>query len=179
MGTRAYAILSATLFSILLLLFLHSIAEIVLLLFIAILIAIYLSSLTDLLQRKVGMPRGAGLAAALLVTGMAVAGIGQLVVPPLVDQTQQLLASLPGMAQKLNNELVRWAQHTAIGRLIMPPEPGSSILSQVVGQIGGWFRSAVPVVFGGVQVAIELVSVFVMGITSPCGPACTAKVSLC
>ena len=52
MNKRPYGILIATIFALLFLLFLYNIAEILLLVFIAVLFSLYLSSITDALQRR-------------------------------------------------------------------------------------------------------------------------------
>ena len=56
--------------TLLFLLFLYNIAEILLLLFIAVLFSLYLSSITDLLQRHLRIPRPAGLLIALVIIAL-------------------------------------------------------------------------------------------------------------
>ena len=60
MNRRSHGVV-ATISALLLLLFLYSIAEILLLLFIAILFSLYLGAITDTLQVRLGVPRGLGL----------------------------------------------------------------------------------------------------------------------
>ena len=55
----------AAIFSLLLLLFLYSIAEVLLLFFIGVLLSLYLGGVTDMLQRRLSVPRGLGLAIAV------------------------------------------------------------------------------------------------------------------
>jgi len=165
MAARPYGILIATLFSVLLLLFLSRIAEILLLLFIAILFSIYLSAITDWLQKKLGVPRGLGLLAALALSTVAVSGIGWLIVPPVVEQTQGLVAGLPALLENLNARLIGLVEGSPAAQLILPQlGQGESYLSGVAGEIGGYFRTAVPFVFSSVQFLIHFVSVLVMGI---------------
>ena len=52
MYRRGYGILAATIFSLLLLFFLYSIAEVLLLFFIGVLFSLYLGGITDTLQRR-------------------------------------------------------------------------------------------------------------------------------
>ncbi len=70
MNRSRYGTLIATISALLLLLFLYSIAEILLLLFIAVLFSLYLGAITDALQLRFGAPRGLGLFAAVLVTAL-------------------------------------------------------------------------------------------------------------
>jgi predicted PurR-regulated permease PerM len=165
MTSRPYGLLVATLFSVLLLLFLSRVAEILLLLFIAILFAVYLSTITDWLQKRLGMPRWLGLLAALALTVVVVTGIGWLVVPPVITQTQQLIQSLPGLLENLNEQLRRLVERSPAAQLVLPRLlEGQSYMPGLVGEIGDYFRTAVPFVFGGLQFMIHLVSVLVMGI---------------
>jgi len=164
MGSRPWAILVATLFSILVLLFLYSTAEVLLLLFIAILIAIYLSAITELLQKRLGVPRSIGSVSAVLVTLLGLVGIGWLVFPPLVAQTQQLFAALPEIVQSWNRQIGRLVERSPLAATVLPVQRSGNYIGQFVGEISGYFRSAVPVVFGGVHFVIQLISVIVMGI---------------
>jgi predicted PurR-regulated permease PerM len=164
MGSRAFTILAATLFSILVLLFLYSTAEVLLLLFIAIIISIYLSSITELLQQRFGVPRGIGSVSAVIVTLLALIGIGWLIFPPLVAQTQELFAALPDMVQSLNGQIGRLVERSPLAATVLPVQRSGNYIGHFVGEISGYFRSAVPVVFGGVHFVIQLISVVVMGI---------------
>jgi predicted PurR-regulated permease PerM len=61
--------------------FAYSVADILFLLFIALLFSLYLGMISDFLQRRFGLPRPYGILAALLTTGVCVAGLGWLIVP--------------------------------------------------------------------------------------------------
>ncbi|MGH7576380.1 MAG: AI-2E family transporter [Longimicrobiales bacterium] len=165
MNRRPYAILIATIFALLLLLFLYSIAEIVLLLFIAILFSLYLGAITDLLQKRLGMPRGVGLVTGLLLTVIAVVAIGSLIVPPLIAQTEDLIQSLPMLAQRWETQLVALAERSPFAEQILGQRAaGESYIGGFIGEVGGYVRGAVPVVFSGVAFLIHFVSVLVMGV---------------
>jgi predicted PurR-regulated permease PerM len=146
------------------LLFLYSTAEVLLLLFIAILIAIYLSAITELLQQRLGVPRSVGSIAAVVVTILALVGIGWLIFPPLVVQTQELFASLPAIVQNWNSQIGRLVERSPLAATVLPVQRSGNYIGHFVGEISGYFRSAVPVVFGGVHFIIQLISVMVMGI---------------
>lgn len=165
MNRRPYAILLATLFALLLLLFLYSIAEILLLLFIAILFSIYLGAIIESLQRRLGMPRVVGLIAGLLLTIVAAVALGYLIVPPVVQQTTDLIQSLPTLAVSWETQLIGLAQQSPFAEQILGRlEEGESYIGGFIGEVGGYFRGAVPVVFSGVAFFIHFVSVLVMGI---------------
>ncbi|HEX6306761.1 MAG TPA: AI-2E family transporter [Longimicrobiales bacterium] len=164
MNRRPYAVLTAAIFAVLLLLFLHRVAEILLLAFIAILFAIYLSAITDALQRRVAVPRAVGLIIALLVTFIGIAGILWLIVPPVVEQTQGLIEAMPALMAGWETELITLARQSPFwANLLGTLEPGESYTGILVAQIGGYFRGVVPYVFSGITFAIHFISVLVMG----------------
>lgn len=165
MNRRPYGVLIATVFTLLLLLFLYSIAEVLLLLFIAIVFSVYLSAFTDGLQRRFGTPRSLGLVVALLLTLVAVAGLLFLMVPPVVQQTQELLTALPTQLATWDQKLIELAaRNSLLAQLFGQLGEGESYLGSLVGQIGSYFRGAVPYLINGVQVTIHFISVLVMGI---------------
>jgi predicted PurR-regulated permease PerM len=166
-------LLFSTIFAILLLLFLYSIAEILLLLFIAVLFSLYLGAIIDMLQRWLAMPRPLGLVIALVVTLLGVAGVGYLMIPPVIEQTEGLLLSLPIQLELLEARLLALAERSRFVRDLlggMPPE-GGSYVGAVVQQVGSYFRGVAPYVFSGVTFLIHFFSVLVMGIYLALRPA--------
>jgi len=83
------------LFAVALVMLFYRIADILLVLFIAALLATYLSTLTDMLCRRLRMPRGPGLVLSLLLTLAALTGVVALLVPAVVEQVRELIAALP------------------------------------------------------------------------------------
>src|SRR5690606_13392785 len=164
--------LIATVFTVLLLLFLYSIAEILLLLFIAILFSLYLSAITDALQQRLHMPRPAGLLLALLLTGVAVFAIGYLIIPPLLIQTQAILQTLPTLMQGWERDLIALSRDQPFfGQMFGELQEGESYVSNIIGEVSGYFRELLPYVFSGAGFLIELISVLVMGIYFALRPA--------
>ncbi|HEX6135045.1 MAG TPA: AI-2E family transporter [Longimicrobiales bacterium] len=164
MNRRPYAVLIAAIFAVLLLLFLHRIAEVLLLFFIAILFAIYLSAITDSLQKRLAVPRAAGLMIALLITFVGIAGILWLIVPPVVEQTQGLIEAMPALMARWEADLIALASQSPFwAHLLGTLEPGESYTGIIVAQIGGYFRGVVPYLFSGITFAIHFISVLVMG----------------
>ncbi|HYH80889.1 MAG TPA: AI-2E family transporter, partial [Longimicrobium sp.] len=90
-----YSVLIASIFAILLLLFVYSVADVLLMVFVAALFSLYLGAIADFLQARTNMARGLGLAIAMVITILLVGGIGWLVVPPVLQQTQELVSVLP------------------------------------------------------------------------------------
>jgi len=167
MGTVA-----ATIFALLLLLFVYSVAEILLLLFIAVLFSIYLSAFIDALQRRLGFPRAAGLLVALLVTMVAVTAIGWLMVPPLIQQTQDLFETVPPLLTRWEQDLIALAaQHEFAEQILGTLGEGESYVGSALAEVGGYFRGLVPYLFSGFTFFIHFVSVLVMGIYLALRPA--------
>ncbi|HSJ07891.1 MAG TPA: AI-2E family transporter [Longimicrobiales bacterium] len=165
MGRRPYPLLGAVVFTLLLLLFLYSIAEVLLLLFIAVLFAIYLSAITDALQQRLAVPRTAGLLIAVFVTLVATVGVVYLIVPPVVQQSQELIQAMPALMARWEEQLRDAATGSPfVAQLLGSLEEGESYTGSVVAQIGGYFRGVVPYVFSGFTFVIHFISVLVMGI---------------
>lgn len=164
MNRRPYAVLIATIFAALLLLFLHRVAEVLLLFFIAILFGIYLSAITDSLQKRLAVPRAVGLLIAVIITLVGVTGIVWLIVPPVVEQTQGLIQAMPALMERWEADLIRLASHSPFwAQLLGTLEPGESYTGIIVSQIGSYFRGVVPYLFSGITFAIHFISVLVMG----------------
>ena len=163
-------ILTATVFTVLLLWIAGKVAHVILLLFVGIMISLYLGSLSGVLQRRLRVPPGWSLAAAVLLTLGGLAVLFSILVPPLIVQTRELVRVLP-------NYITGW--EAAIDRLVarVPAlaavyEPGQhKLLLALYDQIAGQFNNVVPKVFGIVEVLISLFAVCVMALYLAIHPA--------
>jgi predicted PurR-regulated permease PerM len=165
MKGRPYAVLIATVLAFLLLLFLYSIAEVLLLFFIAVLFAVYLSAITDSLQHRLAIPRVAGLLIAVIITLLATAGVLYLIVPPVLEQSTELIEAMPALMQRWEEQLIELAgRSTFLGALLGPLREGESYTGALVAQIGEYFKGIVPYLFSGFTFLIHFISVLVMGI---------------
>jgi predicted PurR-regulated permease PerM len=165
MNRTAVGVVFSTIFFLLLLLFIYSIAQIVLLLFLAALFSLYLGAITDGLQRRLGVPRRAGLTLALLITAAGVGGIGYLMVPPVTEQATELFYQLPRQLERWEAQLVDLAEdRPMVGNIIGQLEEGETYVGTVLAEIGSFFRGIVPYLFTGVRFLIHFASVLVMGV---------------
>ena len=172
MNRRPYAVLIAAIFAVLLLLFLHRVAEILLLFFIAVLFAIYLSAITDSLQKRLPIPRGVGILIALLLTFAGAAGVTWLIVPPVVQQTQGLFEAMPLLMAGWERQLLELARESPFWQnLLGDLEQGESYTGEIVSQVGGYFTGVVPYIFSGITFVIHFISVLVMGLYLALRPA--------
>src|SRR5688500_14625794 len=165
MKNRPYGILIATILTLLFLLFVYNIAEILLLVFIAVLFSLYLSSITDALQRRFRIPRPGGLLIALGFPGLAVFALGYILLPALLSQTDALLHALPIQFAKWEVQLRGLAQSQPLFAEILPElGEGETYVGQIAGQITGYFANFELYLFSGIGFLIHFVSVLVMGI---------------
>ena len=163
-------ILTATVFTVLLLWLAGQVAHVFLLLFIGIMISVYLGALSGVLQRRAHIPGGWALGAAVLITLGGLAVLFYILVPPLIVQTRELVRVLP-------TYITGW--EAAIDRLVgrVPAlasvyEPGQhKLLLALYDQVAAQFNDVVPKVFGIVEVLISIFSVCVMGLYLAIHPA--------
>lgn len=149
----------------LLLLFVYHVAVILGLFFISVLFALYLGGLTSFLDGKLAIGRGWGLIGALAVTAIGVTGIGWLVVPPVLQQTDELLRTLPSTAATLSDYLLDLGGQYPIVRGFLPDAIAiETQFAALRNNLGDYFANLVPYLFTGVGVFIHLVSVVVMAI---------------
>lgn len=159
-----FAVLTAAVFAVLLLWFVYSVAEVLLLLFIAALFALYLGAVIDFLQERWAVPRVLGLLAALVVTAIGVTAVGWLVLPPVARQTQALITALPTQIQVWVASLRELTAEYPLLAAVLPPERLSEQLSAVAQNAGQYAAGLFPVVFDTLHMLINLISVLVMGI---------------
>ena len=160
---RFAPLLTATILTILLLWMVGKTAEIFLLLFISILISLYLGAVTDFLERRLHIPRAWAFALALLATILGIVGLFWLLVPPVVDQTQQLFRVLPTYISNWEAGIER--AMSRIPAMAGVWEPGEHrLLRAAYEQIAVGFNDLVPKVFSIGHAIINIFSVVVMSI---------------
>jgi predicted PurR-regulated permease PerM len=163
-------ILTATVFTVLLLWIAGKVSHVLLLLFLGIMISQYLLALSGVLHRRLRIPEGWALAAAVLVSLAGLALLFWALVPPVIAQTQELVRVLPtyigGWEQAIDRLVAR------VPALASVYTPGQhKLILAVYQQVTGQFGNVVPKVIGIVEVAISLFSVFVMGLYLALHPA--------
>jgi predicted PurR-regulated permease PerM len=141
--------------------------DILLVVFLAVILAIYLNSITDQLHRRLGVPKPLGLMFAVAATLGALVGVVLLIAPPVTAQVQDLLTNLPRYLASLDTNLNDFIRSIPVLRRSAAPggegQPG--LLANALSEILGFLRgAAVPYLRGGVEVLIEGVSVLVMAI---------------
>ena len=141
--------------------------DVLLVVFLSVILAIYLDALTDLFERRSGIPRPIGLGLSLALTLGALVGTIVLIAPPVTQQVQDLLTNLPQYLTSLDTNINAFIRRIPVlGRGATPGGDGApGFLASALGEILGFLRgAAVPYLKGGVEVLIEGVSVLVMSI---------------
>jgi predicted PurR-regulated permease PerM len=145
--------------------FVVRVVGILLLILLAVLAAVYLSAITDQLERRFRMPRWAGLACAVVGTVALLIGAGALILPPVIDQTQALISALPQSLTDIQNVLARWASQYPVLRRTELANPASGIVAQLIDDATNYLRgSLLPYLRAGGKLFIEGASVVVMGL---------------
>lgn len=167
---RFAPLLAATVLTVLLLWLFKTVADVFLLLFLGVLIALYLGALTASLRRRLGLPERLAYAASIVITLAGIAGLFWILVPPVIEQTQQLVRVLPVYVADWEAGIERaLARFPALRDVLGPGE--HRLLRAVYDEIAAQFRDVVPKVVGIVHAAINVFAVAVMGIYLSLHPA--------
>jgi predicted PurR-regulated permease PerM len=160
---RFAPILTATVLTVLLLWLFGRVADVLLLLFLAVLISLYLGALADLFVRRLHVPRRWGLLLSVLLSAAGLVGLVWLLVPPVVEQTQQLLRVLPAYVTAWETGIDRSLRRVpGIASVWKPGE--HNVLIALYEQTAGFFQNLVPKLFSIGHAAINVVSVMVMAL---------------
>ncbi|MEO6444644.1 MAG: AI-2E family transporter [Gemmatimonadaceae bacterium] len=155
--------LASAVATVLLLMLFYKAADIFLLLFVAILLSLFLGALRDWLVRRSGMPRSVAFTLAILATLGAIVGLFTLLVPPVVEQTQQLIGNLPKFMSAwqgwLESVLARYPRLADV----WAAESGKMV-GGIVSQAEGAVSEILPQVVGLGHMVVNVVSVLIMGI---------------
>lgn len=145
--------------------FVVRVVEVLLLVFLAVLAAVYLSAVTDLLERRFRAARWLGLVSAVVGTLAVVAGLGALLVPPVADQTRSLVAALPQSLADIQTVLARWAGQYPVLQGTDLANPQSGLVAKLIDDAAAFLRgSLLPYVRAGGKLFIEGAGVVVMAL---------------
>ena len=160
---RFAGVLTATVLTVLLLWLFGKVAHVLLLLFLGILMSLYLGGLRDFLRRHLRLPARVAYVSAVLLTVGALVALFAILIPPVLEQTQQLFRVLPDYISAWESGIDR-----AIGRIPALKDtwqPGQHrIYRAVLEQLGHSAQDVLPRVLGIVHGAINFFAVVVMGI---------------
>jgi predicted PurR-regulated permease PerM len=161
--SRFGPILGATVITVLLIWLFYTVADVLLLLFIAVLVSLYLGSVTNFLVRRLPIPRALAFTAAIFLTLGSIYGLGALLVPPVMEQTRQLMSVLPSYITAWQEALARLAARFPT-LLSGAADPQAELVNAIVAQVEGFAAKAVPTVLNVGHQVVNVVSILVMGI---------------
>ncbi len=156
-------VLTSTVATVLLLGLFFKAADIFLLLFVAVVFSLFLGAVRDALVKRTGIPASLAFALAVVGTMAAIAALVTVLVPPVVEQTQQLLGNLP----KYVSAWQAWSQRVLLSYpRLQELWAGESarLLGGVVAQVEGAVGEILPQVVGIGHAVVSVVSIVVMGI---------------
>ncbi len=160
---RIGSILTATALTILLLWLFIEVSHVVVLLFLAILIALYLGAVADFFSQRLHLPRRSALPLAITVSLAGLVGLVWLLVPPVVQQTQALFAVLPTYITSWDKSLADAAANFPAFRNTSGAE-GSTIVGALYGYLSGLAGTLLSKVGSFVHAAISVFSVAIMAL---------------
>jgi predicted PurR-regulated permease PerM len=145
--------------------FVVRVVDVLLLIFVAALCAVYLSAITDLLERRFRIARWLGLTTAVVGTLAALVGIGALLLPPVFEQTEALVSGLPETLTNIQSVVARWASGSPVLRRTNLAAPSAGVVASLVDDAAGFLRSSIlPYLRAGGKLFIEGASVIVMAL---------------
>jgi predicted PurR-regulated permease PerM len=145
-------------------------ADVFLLLFLASLLALYMGAVADFLVRRTELPRPIAFWLGVILTLSVSAGIVGLLVPPVVQQTQELLGLIPSTVGSLQREIASLsARFPNLAKQIGPIQ--DQVLTNLPGQISAVVGDVVPRVFSLLEAITIVFTVVVMGIYLALDPA--------
>jgi predicted PurR-regulated permease PerM len=132
---------------------------------IAILMAVYLGSFTDLFCRWLRLPRPLGLVLSLLLTLGGLTGIGFLLAPAVASQTGDLIAAVPGYLQSLDAWVRHIASSSAVLRRTGIGSPESGLVTTALGDAAEYMsRSFFAYAAGTGKVIIDVAAIVAMAL---------------
>lgn len=139
--------------------------NVLLVVFLAVILAIYLEAVAGFLQRRLEIPRIVSLGAALALTIGALVGVVFLIAPAVASQVQDFITNLPNFLSDLDQSIDRLFLSIPVLRRGVTEGAGPGLLASSLNEIFGVLRGAlVPYLKGSVELIIEGVSVLVMAL---------------
>jgi predicted PurR-regulated permease PerM len=139
--------------------------DVLLVLFLAIILSIYLDAVSGFLQRRAGLLPTIALAAAVALTLGGLVGVLFLIAPAVSAQVQDLIANLPQFLGELDQTINRLFRSIPVLRRGVSEGGTPGLLATSVNELFGFLRgAAVPYLKGGLELVIITVSVLVMSV---------------
>lgn len=139
--------------------------DVLIIVFLSIILAVYLDAVSGFLQRRLEVPRWLGLTGAVALTIGGLVGVVFLIAPAVTSQVQDLIANLPSFLTELDQSIDRLFSNVPVLRRGVSDSGSPGLLATSVNELVGVLRGAVvPYLKGGIELIIHVVSVFVMAL---------------
>jgi predicted PurR-regulated permease PerM len=139
--------------------------NVMLVLFLAVILAVYFDAVAGFLKRRLNIPQGLALGTAVTLTLGGLVGVVFLIVPAVASQVQDFITNLPKFLTELDQSINRLFRSIPILRRGVTESGVPGLLATSLNEMFGFLRGAlVPYLKGGVELIIEGVSVFVMAL---------------
>jgi predicted PurR-regulated permease PerM len=139
--------------------------DILLVLFLAVILAVYLDAVSGFLHRRLDIPQGLALGTAVALTLGALVGVVFLIAPAVASQVQDFITNLPKFLTELDQSINRLFRSIPVLRRGVTEGSAPGLLASSLNELFGVLRGALlPYLKGGVELIIKGVSVFVMAL---------------
>jgi len=146
--------------------------DVLIVIFLAIILAVYLDAVSGFLQRRAVFPPAAALTVAVGLTLGGLVGVVVLIAPAVASQVQDLIKNLPSFLTELDQSIDRLLRSIPVLRRGAGEGSGPGLLATSLNELVGVVRGAVvPYLKGGIELIIEGISVFVMALYLSRNPA--------
>ena len=164
-------VLAATVITFLLLWLFKTVAHVFVLLMLAVLVSLYLGAVADWLDRRTTLSKRMALAIAIVGTLAALVFLAWVLVPPIIEQTRQLILALPDFmnAWELGIDRVA-ARLPGVSDIVGAPGEHKALLA-AYDQLSGLFSGIPTKLFEVLEAAINVFAVLVMSIYLAVHPA--------
>ena len=157
-------ILAATVITFLLLWLFKTVAHVFVLLMLAVLVSLYLGAVADYLDRRTRLSKRAALAIAIVGSIAGLVLLAWVLVPPVIDQTRQLILALPNFINTWETGLDKIAARLPGVRDLVGPSNQHTLLQEGYKQVAGLFTGIPTKLLEIVEAAINVFAVLVMSI---------------
>lgn len=147
------------------------VADVLLFFFLAVLIAVYLDALNGFIAKRTKLGHKSTIALTLLLSIAVLAGIALLIVPPLVDQTRELIQKLPDFATAWKGRLARLLEEFPALQPVFGPDRQAAMVSTALDQVQGVVGDLLPKVVNVATGFIDVASTLAMGLYLALHPA--------
>jgi predicted PurR-regulated permease PerM len=162
-------ILTATVITFLLLWLFKTVAHVLILLLLSVLVSLYLGAVADWLDHRTRLSKRTALAIAIVGSLGGIVFLAWVLVPPIVEQTRQLILALPGFINTWELGINRIAARLPGIRDVIGTN--GQLLTAAYDQLMGLFTGIPTKLFGVVEAAINVFAVLVMSIYLSLHPA--------